>query len=47
MPTQPAHAMREVQLPDGSIVNAYELDVTLQVCCLPVSAPCIPWRVSQ
>ena len=36
MPAQPAHAMREVQLPDGSIVNAYELDVTLQVS-LPVS----------
>ena len=38
MHAQPAHAMREVQLPDGSIVNAYELDVTLQVSCRPVLA---------
>ena len=28
----PGGAVREVQLPDGQVVNAYELDVALQVC---------------
>ncbi|CAL8462508.1 g2041 [Coccomyxa elongata] len=37
--SQPAQAIREVQLPDGSTVFAYELDVDLKIVALRGSVP--------
>lgn len=37
--SQPAEAIREVQLPDGSTVFAYELDVDLKIVALRGSVP--------
>lgn len=37
--SQPAQAIREVQLPDGSTVFAYELDVDLKIVALRSSVP--------
>ena len=36
---QPAQAIRDVQLPDGSTVTAYELDIALKVVALRGSVP--------
>lgn len=36
---QPAQAIRDVQLPDGSTVSAYELDIALKVVALRGSVP--------
>lgn len=36
---QPAQAIRDVQLPDGSMEEAYELDIPLQVVSLRGTIP--------
>ncbi len=36
---QPAQAIRDVQLPDGSVVTAYELEIALKIVALRGSVP--------
>lgn len=36
---QQAQAIRDVQLPDGSVVTAYELDIALKIVALRGSVP--------